>query len=66
MAQSPNLIEVEPVPGRRIMRHDRPGEAIVRKCMVPRHPHYYRAIARGDLREVKPRQRKKSEKTEKE
>lgn len=54
MAKTPPTIRVKPVKGRRIMRHDVPSRAIDRECDVPFHPHYTRAINRGDLERVKP------------
>ena len=53
MAKTPPTIRVRPVKGRRIMRHDA-ARIIERECDVPYHPHYTRAIARGDLERVKP------------
>lgn len=46
-------LRIKPVEGRRIMFHDNPGRVIDSEREVPWHPHYTRAIARGDLAEVK-------------
>ena len=41
-------IRVRPVPGQRVMFHDRP-RVLDTERDVPAHPHYTRAIARGEL-----------------
>jgi hypothetical protein len=58
MAKIPTL-RVKPVPGRRVMLHNVPNRAIERERGVPFHPHYTRAIARGDLELVKASPKKK-------
>ena len=45
-------MKVKPVEGRRVMFHDAPSRAITEERVVPRHPHYIRAVNRGDLEEV--------------
>lgn len=49
MAREKKMITVAPVDGRRVMLHDNPTRAILEQRTVPKHPHYLRAIARGDL-----------------
>jgi len=49
----PPKIRVQPVEGHRVMRHDATFRPITAECEVPWHPHYIRAIARGELVEVK-------------
>lgn len=57
---SEKMIRVRPVEGRRIMHHDAPFRAITEERDVPRHPHYLRAIERGDLELVtEPKSKKK-------
>ncbi len=45
-------MKVGPVEGRRVMFHDAPSRAITEERVVPRHPHYIRAVNRGDLVEI--------------
>lgn len=57
-------IKVKPVEGRRITLHDAPDRVISGERTVPEHPHYRRAIARGDLELVTAKASTKSTKKE--
>lgn len=48
------MIEVEPVPGRVVLRSQE-ARPITERTQVPDAPRFRRAIARGDLRLVEPK-----------
>lgn len=54
MAREKAKIKVRPVDGRRVMLHDNPTRAITEERVVVDHPHYRRAVKRGDLELVAP------------
>lgn len=54
-----DTIRVAPVEGRTMVRESNPRLRITDECTVPNTSYYRRAIARGDLEEVKPGSKRK-------